>query len=786
MLVSVDRPRATLALGLLLLLLAGFGASRLSINADNRILFSHTNENRQALDLFEKRYSTQTNLIIALHADDGDVFTPDRLTKLIELTDAAWRLPYATRVDSIVNATKITSDAEGLVVGDMVDAGAFKASPEPIAAEAREAVLGDRLIVNRLVADDGATTAINIVFNYPMGASGAAGEIVSAARAMVDDAEIDAVGLVDWQGGRVASSAAFSNAAKTDMKTLTPLAYVVIFVLVGILLRSGGGALCLLAPILFATIAAMGLAGWAGMSINAATASAPTVILTLGVATLIHLLTNFQARYAEHRDKSRAVKEALRESRTPIALALSTTAMGFATLNFADSPPFRDIGNITAAGALLSLIFGLTVLPALLTLAPLRPIEGGLPMQGVVNNATNFILHKRKACLITAPLVFAPLIAGVALIEIDDNFIRFFDTRYEFRRDAEAIQENLTGLDIIEFDVGGAEENALFDPAYFAEIEAFEDWLADQPKVVFTASMAETFKRLNQHMNDGAPEAHTLPTNPDLYAQYLLVYELALPFGRTLTDAVTVDRSRSRVTATMRGASTKEVAALREAGEAWLRDNGVASVTGSGTGLAVMYAYLSTLNIEAMKIGTFVALILISGVLLVAFRSVKYGVISLLPNLLPIITAFGVWGLLVGTIGVTASAVSAITLGIIVDDTVHLMWRYLAAKRKGADAETAIRVMLRDVGRPMLTSTIALIVGFAVLATSGFQITSSLGALAAITVFIALVADWFLLAPLLLAIDGRSTVSKDAGLSLAPTGALAASAVATQEEQRIA
>ncbi len=746
------RPAAALLFALTVAAICGYGAMRLTVNSDNRILFPEHDENRRKLDLFEARYASESNLILALHARDGSVFTTERLTAIAAVTDGAWRLPYATRVDSITNATHISSDADGVIIEEMAPTAMIEATPEKVADRA----LSDTLLVGRLAAADGATAAVNIEFDYPLGDSSAVAAIHAAVDELLVDAGVDAAGLDAWRGGRVASSGAFSDAVKTDMKTLTPLAYVAIFVLVGVLLRSASLALALLASAILATISAMGIAGWLNLSLSSTTSSSPTIIVTLGAATLIHIITHYQSAFMALRDKRAALEQAVKECATPVGLALGTTAIGFLSLNFADAPPFRDLGNIIAIGAGCLLFFGFTATPALLHLLPAPAARGVPPLELTVSRTADFIISNRRALAFGLPPAFLAIIAGIQLIKIDDDFVRFFDESYAYRLDSENIETQLTGLDVLEFDVGASQENAIFDPAYLSKLDAFEAWLRAQPKITYVATMAETFKRLNRHMTTGAEEAHQLPKSADAVAQYLLAYEMSLPFGRTLTDSITLDRSRTRVTAVMTKASTAEVRALTQEAEQWLETHEPEKIVGSATGLGVMYAYLTTQNLDAMTVGNALAIGLISLVLIAAFRSVKYGLISLVPNLLPAVIAFGVWGYLVGQVGVVASAVGALTLGIIVDDTVHLMWRYQRARREGATPEASVRVMLRDVGRPMLTSTLALIAGFAVLGSSGFEISASLGALSAITVAAALIADWFFLAPLLLTLEGRS------------------------------
>lgn len=767
MMFSVARPRLAVACALVILAVCAAGLPGLSINSDTRVFFSPGNEQRQALDRFEAEFSSQNNLMIALHARQGDVFRPEHLQLMRELTETAWTLPHVTRVDSLSNSIHMTSDAEGIIIADMVQADDIS-SPDII----RDRVLADEMLVGKLVAEDGRTMALNINVQYPVGDSAAPGEIYRAAREMIDELRVREAGLDVWFTGRVASSNAMSLAAKTDMKTLTPLGWVLIGVVLSLLLRSARVVLALYVTIFMAILSALGVAGWVGHQLNAATSSAPTVILGLGVASLLHICVSALHHARQGMAKGEAISRALHGDIAPVALTLTTTAIGFLTLNWADAPPFRELGNIVALGAGFCLLYGLLVFPVALRWMSAHPKPSLTILKTFPVALGNFVIGHRRAVLVAAPVMLAVIALGISRIAIDDNYVRYFSEDYAFRVETEKIEQNLTGMDHIEFAVAGQGDGAILDPDYFATLEAFEAWLHQQPKVTHVTTVAETFRRLNQHLNEGDPTFHAIPRDGDLLAQYLLLYEMSLPLGRSLQDTITMDRSASRVSVVMTGASTREIRLLQEQGKAWLADHSGGSITGTGTGLAVMFAYLSSLNITSMTGGTIIALIVISFILIAAFRSLKYGLISLIPNLLPVAIAFGTWGFLVGKAGVAVSAVGAITLGIIVDDTVHLLWRYLEARRAGATPENAVRAMLARVGTPMLTSSIVLMIGFGVLATSGFHITAALGALSMITIFVALVADLVFLPALLLAFArGEKTAPEASWFVARPKGA---------------
>jgi predicted RND superfamily exporter protein len=202
---------------------------------------------------------------------------------------------------------------------------------------------------------------------------------------------------------------------------------------------------------------------------------------------------------------------------------------------------------------------------------------------------------------------------------------------------------------------------------------------------------------------------------------------------------------------------------------AWLKDNALENMFTYGSGLSIMFSHISERNINSMLGASFAALIIISGILMLALKSFKLGVLSLIPNLAPAFTAFGVWGILVGRVGLGLSVIVAMTLGIVVDDTVHFMSKYLRARREySMNTHDAVRYSFQTVGMALFTTTLALVVGFSVLAFSGYKMSSDTGLMTAITISLALILDFFLLPPLLMKLEAKTDETAVTGSEFVP------------------
>ncbi len=215
--------------------------------------------------------------------------------------------------------------------------------------------------------------------------------------------------------------------------------------------------------------------------------------------------------------------------------------------------------------------------------------------------------------------------------------------------------------------------------------------------------------------------------------------------------------------------TTKTVLALEQRAQQWLRDNVPETMQNDGSSPTIMFSHIGERNIKSMLLGTTIALVLISLILVFALRSLKIGILSLIPNLIPAALAFGAWGMMVGQVGLALSVVTGMTLGIVVDDTVHFLSKYLRARReKGLDAEDAVRYAFDTVGLALVATSIVLVAGFTVLMFSAFTLNSQMAMMTAVTIVFAIVADFLLLPPILMALDGSGRNKAEPAPELVP------------------
>jgi predicted RND superfamily exporter protein len=265
--------------------------------------------------------------------------------------------------------------------------------------------------------------------------------------------------------------------------------------------------------------------------------------------------------------------------------------------------------------------------------------------------------------------------------------------------------------------------------------------------------VTDTFKRLNKSMHADEESWYRLPDTRELAAQYLLLYEMSLPYGLDLNDQINIDKSGIRLIATYEDMSSNQVLAVEQQIKQWLSLN-MSEYSIDLASPVLMFAHIGKRNISQMLIGSILAFVLISILLMLAFKSIKLGLISLIPNLLPAGIAFGIWGLIDGRIGLGLSVVTGLTIGIVVDDTVHFISKYRHARNtKGMDSQDAVRYAFSTVGVALWITSAILVCGFMVLSLSHFSMNSEMGLMTAITISVALFMDLLFLPPLLMSLE---------------------------------
>ena len=741
---------------LFLVAVASSGIMRLGLSGDYRIFFDEDNPQLLALEALEDTYGKNENVVFLIVPDDGDATSETALAAAVWLTEAAWHTPYSRRVDSLTNFQHTTADGDDLYVRNLVD------SQQLADADARSGVravaLSDPRVEGSILATGGDVSVVNVTVELPGGdLLEPVAEVAGFARDIAAQAEERFPGVDLRVVGTVMVNQTFLEASIDSQMIFLPTSLAIMALILAILIRGLAGVAATGTVIVFSILASIGLGGWAGLPFSPPIAPAPTIVLMIVVANCVHLLVTLQQRIRAGDSRRDAIVESLRINLYPVFLASLTTTLGFLSMNFSEVPPYRHLGNFVAFGIAASFLLSVTFLPAMLSLLPIRAGSDRRHGGPLLSSLADLVLRRRKALLWGWAAVVLAMLVAIPRNELNDVLVHFFDESVEFRRDTDFMDERLSGNTVLDYSLEASGADGVTDPVFLSEVSDFAEWFREQPSVRHVSVITDTFRQLNQSMHGDDPAFYRIPESRELAAQYLLLYELSLPQGLDLNNQIDTARSATRMTVSSRTLYSQDLLDLNARAEAWLADNAprIAGVNSSGP--SALFAYIGQRNIRAMLIGTVVVLIAISAILLGALRSLRLGLVSIVPNLLPAVMGFGVWGLTVGQVGLSLSVVVAMTIGIVVDDTVHFLIKYRRARRElGRDPEQAMHYAFETAGRALFTTTIVLVAGFLIFAFSPFLPTAQVGILTAMIIGFALIADLTLLPALLLAVDKPS------------------------------
>ncbi|WP_102344656.1 efflux RND transporter permease subunit [Vibrio lentus] len=740
-----------------IIMLSAFGAKNLYFRGDYNIFFEGTNKQLMAFDEIQTTFAKTDNLAIVIAPEDGNVFTPETLTLIQNLTVDSWQIPYSSRVDSLANYQHTEAVEDDLLVEDLLYEE-YEHTPERI-AKVKQIALNEPLLKNALVSASGDVTIVNVTVQLPeVDKTAEVQEVIAAINTMIAKYQADSPNVEFHKAGIIAMNNAFMMSAQEDSSTLVPLMLLVVLVFLTFMLRSFFSVVATLVVIISSIVATMGLSGWAGMFLSTATVNVPTLVLTLAVADCVHVIVTMRQAMQRGMEKARAIQYSIKLNAMPILITSVTTAIGFLMMNMSDSPVLRDFGNLSALGVIIACFLSVTMLPALLKLLPVKTLPANEAAQNKVtfmDKLGDFVVTNRKALLPISTLVIVGAAALIPLNKVNDESVKYFDTSSEFRQAADFMEQTVSGMTTISIAVKTNESQAIADPVFLQAIGDFTDWLRVQPETDHVATLSDVYMRLNKNMHGDDDSYYQLPLNRELAAQYLLLYEMSLPYGLDLNNQINVDKSSIKMVLTVDNLGSVELVELEERIYSWFAANAPQyEVVASSPSL--MFAHIGETNMASMLSTLPITLVLISGLMIFALRSVRLGVISLVPNIAPAIIGFGLWALISGEINLGLSVVVTLTLGIVVDDAVHFLSKYQRARLEGKSAEEAVRYAFHTVGRALWITTVVLVAGFSVLAMSSFRLNSDMGLLSAIVIFIALVVDFILLPSLLMIFDKQT------------------------------
>ncbi len=696
--------------------------------------------------------------VIAMHVED-DVFTRENLETIERLTQQIQRLPGIAEVESLAWAQSVRYDERR----DLVEvARLMDGVPRDAAGlvELRERALADPLHRKTLISEDARTTAINITFQ-PM----TDGEFVDLDLDGRIEALVSQAGGPDrtfYIAGRPHVRAQAYHQMVSDIAALVPIAVVIAAAMLWLMSGSLRAALLPFVACLTATLWVFGAMGALQVDLNLITLVLGPMMICIGSVYGVHIVARYQVIGEKAGNARDAALECLRYSCPPVLIAGFTTCIGFAALLLTDTPATNELGALSILGVASVTLLSLTGIPAALVLLPGRlgaaperrtPTSEGTRASAWFGVAIDRVLQAVASTAIGRPGMVVSLwvalaiaaLAAVPRIVIDTDVISFFVKDSPVRTDFAAVNDLLTGVVPIYVLVSGREEASFRDPATLRAIEALQQSLSGVAGVSQVLTSVDLIRRAHRAMMDDDPEYERIPETRAGVAEATFI----LPKAK-LRRFSTSNHSRGNLVVRTGQSGSAAVRALEERIDEVLdRTSLPEGFTTDVTGNAILIngSADGIAGNQAMQVGfaTGTIFLLICGV----FRSLRLGLISMVPNIIPVLLFFGLLGLGIAPLSIPTSLIGCIAMGIAVDDTMHFLVAYRARRSVGATPEAAARECILQVGRPIVMTSIMLVVGFLVILASGFATLQEFGYLTAFTMALCLTTDLILLPALL-------------------------------------
>jgi uncharacterized protein len=744
-------------------------AGRVSFDTNYRIWFEKDDPYLVSYDKFIREFGNDDTFVVAFEDQQGILRQP-AIEALQRTTEKLWQMRGVIRVDSLTNFQATRAVEEGISIADLFPAD------KPVNAEllrsASEYINKEPLIVGALISANKQVAIIRGKFAPNAVNAQLPNDVYVQLKKILDD-ESKLSGYKFHIAGGPITDEAFDQVAQSDMGRLMPILLLVLIAILGVMFFSVWAVLIPIGVGAATIMVTMGVNGLLDFKLDAVTASSPQLLLGLTVATIMHLLATFLEGKGRDLSSPDAARYALEDNFAPIILTNIATALGFASFMVGNVVPVSRLGFIGCVGSMVLTLLALTVVPALLSFYPQRArrsLSVRLDLSSVFQKLGRFAVANAKKVIMVWVALTALFAVFTPQLVVDSNPVLYFKSGYWFRDAIDFMEKRGSGGAVYEIVVRGAGADSIKTVDYMRDLDKFSQYLSTEAPGNFrnVYSLSTIVRNINRSMHGDDPAYHAIPDNASEIAQYLLLYTLSVPVGQDINDRMNVTSSASRITVVRPLVSTRTSRENIDKISNWAEKN-LTHAKIEFTGRDVLYTNMGNNITESLISSLGFDVLTIIPLLLLMFRSVTAGAVSVFANVGPLVIVLGLMAAFGIMLDVGTLMVAALGLGIAVDDTVHLLSHYFKYRRTGKSAEDATISTMAHIGTPAAATTLALMCSFMVFLAADFQPNFYFGVLISVVVLLALLADLTLTPALLYWLDRkkRATGSTEPGPSTA-------------------
>ncbi|CAA0124560.1 Acyltrehalose exporter MmpL10 [BD1-7 clade bacterium] len=752
-------PKATLIAALAIAIFCCAWLGQLRIDTSNE---SNLDKDHPAVKVyhdFHDQYGFEEAAVLMIKTDD--LFDHNFLKKLSRLHhQLEAEVVFLDDIKSMISTDLVFGEDDDLVVENLVLS--FPQDADELARFKHHA-LNNTLFTEGFISRSGDYTS---VFMYQQAyspelldgkkqpfSSQEQHQFMESIRAVISEYQADdfdiSIGGGPMIGNTLLSKIAFETPVFAGLSNL------VILILLYILFRRVSAVLLPLMVINISLASLFGLMAMFDVALSSFSQILPSFILTVGVCDSVHFLSIFYQKYEEHQDKKRAIQEALSHTGMPMMLTSLTTAVGMLSFAFADIVPIGALGKFAAAGVMIAWFYTIVLLPSVLTLARISPTPRGkgtlVKSQQFLSRCGELGWHYPKAVTFTFGVILAAAIWSVSQLHFEHDPVKWLPEESEMPKSIKLLNDEFFGAIAVEVLLDTHQENGVKNTEMMTALEALnemgESFSYNGVQMQSSRSVVDTLKQVHLGLNGNDPDFYSLPDSDELVAQELLLFEMS--GGSELQRQVNSDFSSARVT--MLG-PWRDIIAYSEFVEKLEVE--VRKIVGdladvSVTGVIYLLSPVQKLAIETMAKSYISAAFVVTLMMILMIGSLRLGLLSMIPNLLPIIVGMGFMYVAGLKLDLYSILIGSIAIGLVVDDTVHFIHQFQYSFERSGDAEKAVKETLASTGNALLFTTILLFGGFMTYSLSGLINLRDFGLITGTIVVLALIADIVLLPALL-------------------------------------
>jgi predicted RND superfamily exporter protein len=765
--VITDRPWTVLFASFAMLIAFATGVSRMTANFTHTAFFRSTDPALQRFEAFERRFGNDDAVIVVVNSPSG-IFDAESAELLRKLTDQMWKVPEVIRVDSLSNFQWVHAQGDDIEIEPLLPRDGTLT--EQLLSERKAIALEHEVLPGYMISRDAKTAVVYARLKPGIDAPPNA-QLINAETNKVVAGLAGGDHTFHLTGGPVLNDA-FRGSAEKDMSILVPGLLLMVAALLTFTFRRAGGVVMPFVIIFASVIAAFASSGWLGLEMSSPVFSVPQVLIAVCVAECVHILAAFYRARKAGLTRHAAATYTLNKNFIPTLLTSSTTAVGFISFMTADMPPIENFGILCGIGTTISWFLTYSIVGPLMVLWPGKePTSGETSIEDSLSESTprsrafiGFIYDKRYAVAGAFALISVGSLALGMLNTVNSNPYEYFRSGLPVRKAQDFVLENLDGIGSFEVVVDAGREDGIKDPVFLRKVEQLEKSMLEIEGVKRAVSIVDILRQMNRALSGGSDADYKLPATTEGVAQELLLYTMGLPQGMDVNDRMTIKNDALRITLVSTITESNAAVAAAAKIEKLGKELGLnAQVTGKmllyqGMNGRVVDSFLSSLGSAVLLIGL---------VMVFSFRSIRLGIISMIPNVVPLMAGGAVLYFLSGTLDIGTVMVASVALGIAVDNTIHILTHFNRHLAEGMSPKTSLEALMAHSGPAMLSTTAILVTGFMTLAFGDFIPNVYFGVLTAIILVIAMVTDFVLLpAVLLIAVKDTSTKAQPAAVEV--------------------